>query len=332
MLTLLGIFLVIVSLLLFSYFQLKANEDDLNRPSFFNSKFRKFFLLSILVLFFISGESLLIIEGFYNWTWFLPLAYFVAVYFARYTWKENLIVTRVLKYYKIFASPDAALPNKDRFFAPIGFMLTEAKLPADFFDKARKYVAKRTAEGKIKDVKDLPNEAWTILACANKGKIEEGTVNKISESKINYYYEEIYQDKEHNNFTKTFLNWLWQLEAQFERLFKNFSFVCLPRPDFTEEEVQLANAKVCEKGKTVDNQIKQYAVFPAVNWEMAKKFGWVANLDEYCVLAALEFQRRFPEHKFSKQIKKQHKYTNDQLFEYAQNWQKLDFSKIKLFA
>ena len=79
------------------------------------------------------------------------------------------------------------------------------------------------------------------------------------------------------------------------------------------------------------DKIKQYAVFPEVNWEMACKFGWVANLNEYCVLAALEFQRRFPEHKFSKQIKKQHKYTNDQIFEYAQNWQKLDIEKIKLF-
>ena len=323
--------MVIISLLIFSYFQLKANEDDLNRPSFFNSKTRKYFLLFCAILFFITGESLLIIEGYYNWTWFLPLAYFVAVYFARYTWKENLIVTRVLKYYRIFANPDVALPSKDRFFVPIGYMLTEAKLPADFIEKAKKYIEKRTAEGKIKDVKDLPNEAWTIFGCLNKDKIDQTSVNKISESKINYFYQEIFEDKEHNNLLKIFLHWLWALEAQLERIFRSYAFVSLPRPDFTEEEVQLADAKVHEKGKTVDNRIKQYAVFPEVNWEMACKFGWVANLDEYCILAALEFQRRFPEHKFSKQIKKQHKYTNDQIFEYAQNWQKLDIKKIKLF-
>jgi len=224
------------------------------------------------------------------------------------------------------------MTQNEQLMAPPLFMLSMAHLPKDYQDKARKYLDDRIKKGKIKSVKDLPNEAWVLLESVGEKEIGSKYVEKIPQSKIDYYYRENYEGKEHQNILKFFVNWLWQLETQFERLFKNYAFVCLARPDFTGEEVQLTDAKVFEKGKEILDQTKQYALFPQISGEMAKKFGWVANLNEYCVLAALEFQRRFPEHKFSKQVKKQHKYSNEQIFEYAQNWQKLDISKIKLFA
>lgn len=318
-------------MLLFTYYLQKANEDDLNRPSFFNSKIRKYFLLSCLILFFLVGEYLIIIEGLYNWTWYLPLFYLVAYYIIKEIRNKNIVIVKVFQYYKAFANPDIALSKNERLSVPVEFSLLKAGLPPEFCKKARKYLKKRIKEGKITSVRDLPNEAWTILSCVGADEIKENPENKIAESRIEYVYEERFEDKKHKNFTKVFSDWLWQLEVQFERLFRNYSFVSLPRPDFTEEEVQLAETKVF-KGKHKETEgTEQYAVFPEVNWEMACKFGWVVDSDEYLALAALEFQRRYPEHKFSKQIKKLHKFSNNEIFEYAQNWEKLDISKIKMF-
>lgn len=331
MLILLGMFLIIISLLLFSYYRMKANEDDLNRPSFFNSKIRKYFLFFLIVLLFLTGNFLLMIDGYYNLVWFLPLIYYISYIFIRLDWRHKIVIFKVFQYYKAFSNPDLPMTQNEQLMTPVLYMLATANLPKNYQNKARKYLEDRIKKGKIKSVKDLPNEAWILLESVGKTEISDKDVDKIPLRKIDYYYEEIIENKEHRNFSTIAVDWLWRLEASFDRLFSNFSFVCLPRPDFTGEEVQLADGKFYKTGETVSNQIIQYAVFPQISGQMAKKFGWVATINEYSILAALEFQRRFPEHKFSKQIKKQHKYSDQQIFDYAQNWEKLDVNKIKLF-
>lgn len=322
---------IIFSLLLLTYYWLKANQDDYNRPSFFNSKFRKYFLLCFAIALFIFGEYLILRNGYTDWSWFLPLLYLFAYLWAKGTWNDNTITSKLFHYYKVFSGPDASLEGNDRLIVPVNFMLSMAGLPKDFLNKANKYIERRIKEGKIKDIKDLPSEVTSIIGSISKDKIDYIPENKISERKINYYYNKIVEGKEYQNLMDYLRKGFWYMEAQFEKLFKSYAFIALDRPDFSEEEVALTEANLIENGKRGEAKKQLIALFPNVHAEMARKFGWVCDLDEYAVLAALEFQRRFPDHKFSKRIEKQHKFSNQQIFDYAQNWEKLDISKIKAF-
>lgn len=325
------IMFIFVSLLLVTYYRLKANQDDFNRPSFFNSKLRKYFLLCFAIALFILGEYLILRNGYTDWSWFLPLLYLLGYFWAKSAWNDNVITSRIFHYYKVFSGPEANLKEEDRLIAPVNFMLSMSRLPKEFQDKANKYIENRIQEGKIKSVKDLPNEITSILGSYGKDEIVFIEENKVSENKINYYYNKVIKGKEYQNLKDYLSKSFWYLEAQFEKLFKNYAFIALDRPDFSEEEVALTEANLIEKGKKDKAKKQLVALFPNVHAEMARKFGWVSDLDEYAVIAALEFQRRFPDHKFSKKIKRQHKYTNEQIFDYAQNWVKIDTSKIKVF-
>ncbi len=332
MLVIPGTFLVLVSLLLFTYYNMKANEDDLNRPSFFNSKKRKYFLLSCAILMFAGGEFLIFNEESYYWMGLFPLLYYLAYYLIKKESTKNIIITKTFNFYKAFSSPGLAFSDKEHLTAPVEFLVMYGKTPKDFRDKAHKYLEERIEEGKIKTARDLPQEAWTIIGSIGKAEIKQDPNNILPQKKIDYYYEEIIEGKEHKAFIKIFLNWLRDAEVQLERMFSNFAFVSQPRPDFTDEEVGLANVNVSREGVKKGEATEQLAVFPGVPLEIAEKFGWVSDSSEYYHLAALEFQRRFPKHKISKHIKKQHKYSDEEIFNYAQDWQKLDTSKIKLFS
>lgn len=260
----------------------------------------------------------------------MPLLYLFAYFWAKSAWNESTITSKLFHYYKVFSGPDANLEGNDRLTVPVNFMLSMTSLPKEYLNKANKYIDKRINEGKVKDIKDMPNEITSILGSIGKDKIEFIEENKISESKLNYYYNKIVEGKEYQNLMDYLRKGFWWLEAQFEKLFKNYAFIVLNRPDFSEEEVALTEANLIENGKKGAAKKQLIALFPNVHAEMARKFGWVCDLNEYAVLAALEFQRRFPDHKFSKKIKKQHKYSKEQIFDYAQNWEKLDISKIKV--
>lgn len=327
---LLGILSVLISLLLFSYYQVNVNQDDYNRPSFFNSRTRIYFLLFIMVVLFIFGEYLIIRDKYNDFTWFVPLSYFVTFYIIRGKLAEDKIIKRLFQYHLLFSDPSVIKSEDDRLIAPAGFMLQSGKFSEEFLTRANEYLAKRVKEGKIKGPKDLPQEVWTIIHCSGKAEIVEAPELRISKRKIDYYFEEVVEGRKHHNFTKIIVSWLWSVEAKFERLFENFAFVALMRPDFTCEEIQLNDAQIFKKGKVIGDRTHKFAVFSQISAEEAKKFGWVNDLDEYLTLAALEFQRRFPKHPFSRKIKKQHKYSNQEIFDYAQNWVKLDISKIKL--
>lgn len=332
MLVIPGTFLILISLLLFTYYQMKANEDDLNRPSFFNSKKRKYFLLSCAILMFAGGEYLFLNERSYYLIVLLPLLYYTALYFIKKESTKNIIITKTFKFYHAFSIPSITFSDKEHLMAPIEFLVMFGKIPEDFRDKVQKYLRKRIKEGKIKTARDLPQEAWTVIGSIGKEEIKQDPNNILPQRKIDYYYEEIIEGKEHKNLAAILKHYFWCAEIQLERLFKKFAFISHPRPDFTDEEVGLSDVNVSREGVKKGEATEQLAVFPGVPLEIAEKFGWVSDSSEYYHLAALEFQRRFPEHKISKHIKKQHKYSDEEIINYAQDWQKLDTSKIKLFS
>lgn len=320
---------IVVSLLLLTYYQSKANKDDYNRPSYFNSKFRKYFLFSFAVLLFVAGGYWLIIQGSYTVVWVIPILYYFAYLYYRQNFNHNVMITKVFQYYKAFSAPEIGYSKTAQLTAPIELILLQAGMPDEYCKKAHKYIEERIKSGKIKDVADLPQEAWTIFSCTGESEIVENDQHRIPVKKVRGYYEEVFEGKPQGNLTTITSDALWWLETRFERLFKNFSFVSIPRPDFTGAEVGLQDARMIAAGKETGTRL--FAVFPQIAGEAAKKLGWVKDLDEYCALAALEFQRRYPKHKFSRKIKKQHKYSNQEIFDYAQNWERLDVSKIKVF-
>lgn len=331
MLFVIGFILIVKIFLLSVYYYLKANNDDLNRPSFFNSKVRKYSLLLAIILLLLVGEYLIYITGFYEYMWLIPLICFILYHFAREEWSTNLIVSRIFKYYKIFKNPVVSLNNSEQLIAPIDFLMIEGKFNKKYMEKAKFYLEKRIKEGKFKTVRDLPREAWALIGSVNKEEIDEDLYKRLSQSKIDYFYEEIIEGKTHNNFKTALLNMFWVIEVHFEKLFKNFAFFSYSRPDFTEEEIQLVSATITDPKTKKKEGEELIAVFTNVGVEMTQKFGWVSDFNEYSALAALEFSRRYPEHKFSKKIKKQHKFSDEQIFEYAQNWARIDVSKIKVY-
>jgi len=327
-----GILFIIISLLFLTYYYLKANQDDYNRPSFFNSKVRKYFLLFFAIFLLIFGEYILLIDGYTDLAWFLPLLYIVLYFAVRGIKTDNIITEKIFQYYKVFSDPEVLPSKKDQLIVPVSYMLSAGGLLEDFRKKADEYIEKRIKEGKIRGVKDLPSEAASILGSASKDKIRFIPENKISASKVEYYYNKVLKDKKYQNLTDYMSEGFWLLEAQLEKLFKNYAFIVLARPDFTEEEVDLVEANIIEKGKDSKDKKEMIAMLSGVSPGMARKMGWVEDLEEYGALAVLEFQGRFPDHKFSKKIKKQHKYSDQEIFDYSQNWEKLDISKIKLYS
>ncbi len=304
-----GTLLVIIAFLLGSYYQKNANEDDYNRPSFFNSKKRKYFLLCCIILFVVGGGVLLLLGKYFIWIVLLPIIIYISNYFVKEASFQNTTIIKTFKFYKIFSSPEISFSKDERLAAPIRFMLSYINAPKDFRNKADKYLKERIKEGKIKNARDLPQEAWTVLGCIYKGEITQNSGNLLPQKKIDYFYEEIIEGKEHKDFLKTLSGWLRDIEIQFERLFKNFAFISQSRPDFTNEEVALVSTR--EIGlKSRGKSSEMVAIFPEWNEYIAKKFGWVKDSAEYYLLASLEFSRRFPKHEFSKEIKKKYKYSN----------------------
>lgn len=319
--------LLIISYLLGTYYYLKANEDDLNRPSFFNSQTRKYFLLFLIALSFLAGTYLFIKIDLIEYVFMILVICFTIHGFIKEDWRKNLIITRMFKYYKIFKNPDTNYDQKEQLIVPILFMLTEMRVDKNYQVKAQKYLEKRTKEGKFTKIKDIPQEAWTIFQCINQKEIRESE-NRLEQSKIDYFYEEVVEGKSHRNLKTVLSDIFWGAEIFLERIFVNFSFVNQARPDFTEEEIQLTTATISDPKTKKKEGEKTIAVFPDVDVRLAQKFGWVKDVSEYLDLATLEFSRRYPEHKFSKEAKKRYKYTNEQIFDYAQNWEKLDTKKI----
>lgn len=331
MLFFIGFVLIVKGFLLGVYYRLKANEDDLNRPSFFNSNVRKYSLLFVIILFFFAGEYLIYDTGLYEYMWFVPLICSISYYFVKEEWRTNLIISKVLNYYKVFKSPLVALDHSEHLSAPIDFMLLQGQFDKKYIKKAKLYLETRIKEGKLKTPKDIPQEAWTVIRCVDKDKIAEDPDNRLSQKKIDYFYEEIIEGKTHKNLKTLLSDMFWNLENALERAFINFSFIAQARPDFTSEEIQLTNATISDPLTKKKEREETIAVFPEVDVRLAQKFGWVKDLSEYLALAALEFSRRYPEHEFSKGIKKQHKYTDEQIFDYAQNWEIIDVSKIRVY-
>lgn len=328
MLFLLGIIFIIIGCLLFTYYHLKANEEDLDRPSFFNSKARTVFLIFIAIIFFVAGEYLIFKTGYYNYLWFVPILYFIGYYFALTEWGQTLIISKVFRHYLILKNPKVGLDHKEQLITPVGFLLVKAGMEKSYVDKAREYLKGRIESGIIKDVRDLPQEAWTIFHSTGKKEIKElNPENRLSQSHIDYLYEKIIENKTNNGLRERLSHLFWSVEVQLERLSKNFAFVSIPRPDFTNEEINLIDADVSDAKTGVKEGEKVIAIFGNISLQAAKKFGWVEDGNEYLILVALEFSRRYPEHRFSKETRKKYKYTKQQIFNYAQNWEKLDIKQ-----
>lgn len=322
MIFLAGALLIVVAFLLGDYYRKNANQDDLNRPSFFNSKARKYFLLVCCVTFVICGASLLLLGGYLIWIFVLTAILYSSYIFVNKERLQNTIIRKTLHNYRVFSQPDISFSKNEVLTAPVTILLLFAKMPKDFCDMASKYLENRLKEGKIKTARDLPQEAWTIIGSTGKAEIKQNPNNVLPQSKIDYYYEEIIEGKEHKNFVKTLLSLLRNAEFYVERMFQNFAFVNLTRPDFSSTEIALARSDELDTGRRNTSENQTIATFPEVNVTAARKFGWVKDHEEYYFLASLEFSRRFPKHKFSREVKKKYKYSNQKILDYAQSWEK----------
>jgi len=325
MLFLAGMILIVIAFLLGLYYFLNFKEDDLNRPSFFNSWLRKALLLSAIIVVFSAGEYLLFSIRFYYWMPIIPIACWLVYQYAQLQWSRDVIITKLFEYYKIFSTPGYGYANKEELLTvPIEFALAMSSVDLEFKQLAKKYLDQRVKEGKLKTAQDMPQEAWDILGCICKKEIKPSTATPLSPARIKYIYEEVVEGKEHHDFRHWISDVYFNAKVQLERTTMNFSFVKQARPDFTDEDVQLVEAEAPVSGKETLGGITLVAEFPKRIPLLAKKFGWVRDFEEYHKLAALEFSRRYPKHKFSKEVRKKYKYTNKQIFNYAQNWDKLD--------
>lgn len=315
---------IIFAYLLSIYYKRKANEDDYNRPSFFNSKFRKYLFLVIIAYLFLAGAYLLFLSGLY-WAIFIIL---LLCYFGYSHYKMEILKSTIVKhsltYYKVLRNPEISFETKEQLIGPIGLMLVMIKKDDQYRKKVDEYLNKRIEEGKFTEAKQIPLEAWSVIACLSKKEITPQTAYPLEQKRIDYFYEEIIKGKEHHNLSKRILNSLYDLQVRIEHMFGGFSFISLPRPDFTQEEIQLVRkSEYCDNPKKGEEN-DEIAIFSNNSEQLAIKLGWVANSEEYFFLSGLEYSRRFPDHKFSKLIKKKYKYTKQKIFDYAQNWEKLD--------
>jgi len=73
-------------------------------------------------------------------------------------------------------------------------------------------------------------------------------------------------------------------------------------PDLSQEPVELLQYRISDVGEPTQTPI--HATFPTFPIERAIFEGWVDTIDEYVVLADLEYARRFPDQDFSKDMRK----------------------------
>jgi len=325
MLFIIGMIFIVIAFLLSLYFLLNFREDDLNRPSFFNSRIREAILLSAIIVIFFVGEYLLFSIGFYYWMLIIPVACWLVYRYARSEWNRDVIITKLFQYYKVFSMPGHGyIKKEEQLTVPIEFALALTRVDREFKQLAKKYLEQRVKEGKLKKIKDMPQETWNILLCADKKEITASQTNLLNRARIDYIYEEVIEGKEYHDLRRWISDIIFKANIQLEKTTMNFSFVKQTRPDFTKEDVQLVEAETTVSDKGTLQKPTLVAEFPERIPLLAKKFGWVTDFDEYHKLAALEFSRRYPKHIFSKETRKKYKYTNKQIFNYAQNWDKLD--------
>jgi len=318
-----GTLYIFVAFLLGIYYKKKANEDDLNRPSFFNSKFRKYLLVVIIAFLFLAGNYLLYLSGFY---WSVLIILFLCYFgYSQYSMEilKNVIIKQSLIWYKVLRNPNISFETKEQLMGPVGLILSTIKQDKKYREKVDRYLLKRIEEGIFTEAKQIPQEAWTAMNCIGKKEIVSYKY-PLEKERIDYFYEEIIEGKEHHNLSKRIIDGLTNLEARFEYLFENFAFIMPPRPDFTQEEIQLVRKGEYFEHIKLGEESDEVAIFPENGVRLSVKLGWVANKEEYFFLSSLEYSRRFPDHKFSRAIKKKYKYSKQKIFDYAQNWEKLN--------
>lgn len=112
----------------------------------------------------------------------------------------------------------------------------------------------------------------------------------------------------------------WLLSYYRIKNFLVFGLIKEPRPNFSKEPVEICTTNIKNLGDNKDN-FRNEPIFTNINPIKAKEQKWLHNFYEYSFLAGMEFARRFPNHKYSKNMRKHYPYTNKQILAIAKGKQ-----------
>lgn len=87
-----------------------------------------------------------------------------------------------------------------------------------------------------------------------------------------------------------------------------------PRPDFTKEPIRMQEYFWHDDFR--GNMYTEEPIFSNISPIIALKNNWFHNVEEYQIIASLEFARRFPAHAYSKEFTKMYGYTKKNMLAY----------------
>ncbi len=314
---LLAFVILIIGLLVYTYYWINITWFNGHIPAtFFKSKARRYSLVAIsLLCVACSGYLFHTSDWGLGWVFIVILFYVVGYFLVTERIRQDTMIEKIFRAYHAFSLPDVGVKKVDLLPNTAEFSMDWIGYSKQTRKKAMNYINGEIKEGRIKNVFDLPSAIATYFAALANSK-DPKSFEKVSFSKerLQKIHDGVYAGTDNRNELRKFFD---NVVILIDRNFKNFSLVSYQKPDFAKEEVELIEHTLYKNGRKEKPEHKIMAMFSNVPGNLAYKFGWVNSLEEYMILANLEFARRNPGHYLSKEIKSKYKFSDQEIIDFA---------------
>ena len=314
---LLAFIILLIGLLVFTYYWINNKKYFGNRPTFFKSKPRRFLLIIFFIVCAIYSAYLFQIADWgYGWIFMIIVFYVVGYFIVDEGVRHNEMIDKVFRAYHAFSLPDVLIKKEDLLPNTAGFAMDWLGYSKPTVEKAMDYINSEIAERRIKNVFDIPPAIATYFAALMNSKDPKTFDEKVtfSKARLQKIHDRVFKGIDDRSEMRKMLD---NVVTFIDRNFKNFSLVSYQRPIFSQEQVELREHALYKKGKKEKPEYKIMALFPEIPGNLAYKFGWIEEREHYMLLANLEFARRNPEHYLSKEIKKKYKFSDQEIIDMA---------------
>ncbi len=252
----------------------------------------------------------------YGFTIMLIFFYILGYFIIAEGIRQNTMIEKVFRSYHAFSLPDVGFKKKDLLPNTAGFAMEWMGYSKQTVEKAMEYIKGEIKDNKINDVFDIPSAIATYFNALVNSKDPKNFEKVVfTRERLERIYNRIYKGIDDRSKLRKMYD---DFVIVVDRNFKSFSLFSLQQPNFANEEVELREHAMYTKGKNKEPEHKILAMFTGVPGNLAYKFGWVNSLEEYMILANLEFARRNPGHYLSKKIRKKYKFTDQEIQDFAE--------------